>query len=318
MDSYQIHPRRLFCAAATPPSVSTPSGIDATSCVRPSIVARHEKFGSAPLLAPSPGSPAVLRTHVETRTLDSDVEILVSYIEAISVYLKGESGDAPKLREAAIMIENLSPIGSALSQLVSEITNSSSSSFVDTPRQKTSTGAGCLTDSRMLSADMAHLRTIQKQVRDLGLNLKIHQPSTPQSAEQSSCSSPQTATKISRALAQSNNNISGLLTLSPGTEIFETVRTNPWFSSAKRRSGSLPPPSREDEIDNVRTDSPISTIAPVSNREILASDESLTVSALQAAMARRRAPSGTNDLAAWMRKQAKKKHSRADSSIYRN
>lgn len=313
MDSYQIHPRRLFCAAATPPSVSTPSGIDATSCVRPSIVARHEKLGSAPLLAPSPGSPAVLRTHVETRTLDSDVEILVSYIEAISLYLKGESGDAPKLREAAIMTENLSPIGSALSQLVTEITPS----FVDTPRQKTTTGAGFLTDSRMLSADMAHLRTIQKQVRDLGLNLKIHQPSTPQSLEESSCSSPQTATKISRALAQSNNNISGLLTLSPGTEIFETVRTNPWFSSAKRRSGSLPPPSRED-VDNVRTDSPISTIAPVANREILASDESLTVSALQAAMARRRAPSGTNDLAAWMRKQAKKKHSRADSSIYRN
>jgi hypothetical protein len=188
-------------------------------------------------------------------------------------------------------------------------------SFAETPKH-TAQGSKSMTDSRLLSADISYLRTIQKEVRGLGLNLDV----LPSSPAPSSALEPQTATKISQVLAQSPEpkEMTQLgLTLSPGTEIFESGlrRSNPWFSSKQRR----------DEDTDVRTDSPVSSIAPISknNREILASDESLTVSALHAAMARRRG-GGTNDLVAWMRKKqvttSKKSNSTRfpESSIYRN
>ena len=322
--SYQIHPRRLFCATPPPPASGSGSGVDSSSCVRPSIIAKQERMlnsGQPPLLAPSPSSPAVLRTHVETRLLDADVDILVSYISEIKKCVA--SPLSPSVECDALSLNNLAPIREALTDLVKQVQQETETIFVSTPKLKSSAeiskqAALMMTDSRLLSADMAHLRTIQKEVRGLGLGLNLDLPRSP---------SPQTAAKISRLLAQSPEHEQAStqgLTLSPGSEILFERSSNAWFTTtSKRRSGSLPPPAREDA--DVRTDSPISTIAPIStviaNREILASDESLTVSALQAAMVRRRAPSGTNHLVAWMRKQAKRSTSNRafpESSIYRN
>ena len=325
-----IHPRRLFCSAS-------PGEVDSTSCLKPSVIATQERArANAPvLLAPSPKSPAVLRTHVELGLLKEDIATIVDMIRNLGHRLKN-----PNCVESItltshetfrptrdLMVPQLEPLKLALEELEEELSKNVSvagiqtedPSSVETPKNQSLSG---LTDSRMLSADLAHLRTIQKEVRGLFASTS------------SSETDPQTATKISRMLA-SQTEIGGFsqLTLSPTTEIFEQVKTNPWFKDRRRRSGSLP------NIDNdevVITDSPISTIAPVSaaftNREILANDDSLTVSALHAAMARRRAPSlggrkqGTSDLVHRLRKQDPDNKKRMnnvyrnfpDSSIYRN
>lgn len=334
-----IHPRRLFCSAS-------PSDIDSTSCLKPSVIAQQEKGllpsvtkANAPLLlAPSPRSPAVLRTHVEIGLLQDDVDSLIELVKSIasrlrngkvveSVTLTSQDGTAALSwgSDRGITVSQLEPLKEALEDLVSDLCGTSNSEnnmavqtqqdeFSSSPKSKSSisSASGMVTDSRLLSADLAHLRTIQKEVRGLFAHEKLI-VDVPWSVT-SSVDDPQTATKISRLLGQSED---VELTLSPTTEIFERVKTNPWFksppktaaaASRRRRSGSLPN-IMQDEV--VISDSPISTIAPVSgnfsNREILVNDDSLTVSALQAAMARRRAPSvgrgGARDLTTWLRKQ---------------
>jgi hypothetical protein len=286
----------------------------------------------------------VLRTHVEIATLENDVETLIEWIA-------GQPGGVAD--ETGLRIGQLEPLAVAIRGLVNRLTKRpvtvSSQSQTDkadpvvadetelpeTPRQSTMNGFK-LTDSRMLSRDMEHLRTIQKEVRGLfrtaadsrdGSVDNTHHTFTSQASSHATSH----ATKISRLLGMSpeKTEIGGLsqLTLSPGTELMD----NPWFSSRplrRRRSGSLPPPS----LDEVITDSPVSTIAPVSaavtTRELFATDDSLTVSALHAAMARRRAPSvgGRADLAGWLKKQETKKRiptsiysrKRSDSVTYRN
>jgi len=343
-----IHPRRLFCSAS-------PGEIDSTSCLKPSVIAHQERARSvAPLLlAPSPKSPAVLRTHVEIGALESDVELLVEVIKNLERKIKNpqcvesitltSQETLARIYQSAYMrdliVPQLQPLRQAIEKLESEFVETNHSKnisvmgiqtedpFVETPKNKEMSRSS-MTDSRMLSADLAHLRTIQKEVRGL-FNDKPETVSSMSSSED-----PQTATKISRMLASQIGGFSQL-TLSPTTEIFEKVKTNPWFKDSRRRSGSLPN-VLQDEV--VITDSPISTIAPVSaaftNREILANDESLTVSALHAAMARRRAPSvgsharkaGTSDLVNRLRKQDPDNKKRMnnvyrnfpDSSIYRN
>jgi hypothetical protein len=288
--------------------------------------------------------------------LREDVEYLVEYIQhqqsvarqslqfGTSITLTSQDGSrAGGFQDRSFFVSQLEPLREAIDELIRTLPprernpgqetatqTESNESFVETPRHEKSELK--VTDSRMLSADLAHLRTIQKEVRGLFAhdNLVIDLPLD-------DSIDPQTATKISRALGQSSE--IGEFTLSPNTEIFERVKTNPWFTgNRRRRSGSLPNIAH-DEV--VITDSPISTIAPVSgaftNREILVNDESVTVSALHAAMARRRVPSvgkskktaGTSDLVNWLRKQAsgnddsKRRLNNVyrnfpDSSIYRN
>lgn len=372
-----IHPRRLFCSASPCDGKEEffQSTVDATSCLKPSVIAHQEKLNSVqrtnvpPLLAPSPKSPAVLRTHVEVGLLREDIELLVDYIKAATRTNRNSiesitlaSHNDVSLRHTdesavnrSLFVSQLEPLKDAIDSLLIEISHQKESacvgvqtedeetvqSFVETPKHSSSKSINKsgITDSRMLSADMAHLRTIQKEVRGLFMHdkLTIDLPLSPReiggaSSSASSSIDPQTATKISRMLGQSEIGGFSQLTLSPTTEIFEKVKTNPWFrKEGRRRSGSLP--NIHDEV--VITDSPISTIAPVSaaftNREILANDDSMTVSALQAAMARRRngRPPGASDLVHWLRKQAgdnedsKRRLNNVyrnfpDSSIYRN
>jgi hypothetical protein len=343
-----IHPRRLFCSA------SPVSEVDATSCLKPSIIAEKERQGRNPplLLAPSPKSPAVLRTHVEIGVLQEDVESLVDYIKTLAFRIKGgstmesitlASQDTSCLRSSnrgelkELFVNQLEPLKDALEQLEAELVNPNMTctagiqtddvpqSFIETPRNRDQS-TSLMTDSRMLSADLAHLRTIQKEVRGLFVS---------KTSSSSSGEDPQTATKISRMLASQSGEIGGFsqLTLSPTTEIFEKVKTNPWFNTdRRRRSGSLPNLLAQEQDAVVITDSPISTIAPISaavtNREILANDDSMTISALQSAMARKRTPrsAGTADLVTKLRRNDPDNKKRLnnvyrnfpDSSIYRN
>jgi hypothetical protein len=357
-----IHPRRLFCSASP---VDDTSEIDSTSCLKPSVIAHQEKLIASAsrnpplLLAPSPRSPAVLRTHVEIGPLQEDIDNLVELVKSVSTRLKNGSkiGENITLTShegsgifhlSSLSVAQLEPLRDALEQLVSDLSGgpgeevnltvgvqtetNDSIDFVETPKSKSISASvvSGVTDSRMLSADMAHLRTIQKEVRGLFTHEKLVVDFGGSSVTSSCSVDPQTATKISRALGESSEVD---LTLSPTTEIFEKVKSNPWFknrrqTSVRRRSGSLPN-IQQDEV--VITDSPISTIAPVSgafpNREILVNDDSMTVSALQGAMARRRAPSvggnrgGTRDLASWLRKQAgtlDEPNKRRLNNVYRN
>lgn len=379
-----LHPRRLFCNA-TPPQVSSPTGIDSSSCVRPSLIAQQERQGGRPLLAPSPSSPSFMRTHVEVSAITNDVENLIDYINAIEKSVDTDiSADSTRIECAQLYTKELEPLKSGIEKLVASIL--AKLTPPQTPKNTSIAVKGVADSAQLLSADLRHLRTIQKEVRGLfksasDINAEVgtsidaalaastlskgpRSPSPirttpsvqyPASFCPESPEDPQTATKISRDLAGSPDKKSvevrdsshfSRLTLSPTTELFDQVKANPWFSktSRRRRSGSLPPPlSKDDQV----VMSSISTIPDcvasgvISNRQILVQDESLTVSALHAAMARRRAPSlggylhgsqtGTADLANWLRKQTggktgivykPKAHSGRsgfpESSIYRN
>ena len=347
-----IHPRRLFCNA-TPPPDSTPTGIDSSSCVRPSLVAQQERQASAyPLLAPSPSSPAFLCTHVEISAVKNDVENLVDLVNAIRVLVEADSPESVSADDTSVSynessscptptVSHLNPLREGLLSLMSAVQARRRDSPDPEPALETPKNAEPikLSDSHLLSEDLAHLRTIQKEVRGLFGQRSSPAKSTPTRYPASTTSDepPQTATKISATLAASPERANettelghggfSQLTLSPTTELFdrESVRMNPWFREtrrAARRSGSLPVTREDDQV----VTSPISTIADISaavtNREILADDESMTVMALQAAMARRRAPSlggnrggGTSDLAAWLHKQAAS--SKTGTSTYR-
>ena len=341
-----IHPRRLFCNA-TPPSVSTPSGIDASSCVRPSLVAQQERsVSTAPhlLLAPSPSSPAFMKTHVEISSIENDVENLVEFINKMGT-------DDKDMASPDMFVKQLTPLKTALEALMERLSNKTEQ--VESPC--TPKHSQVMDSAQLLSADLRHLRTIQKEVRGLFKSAIVSEDkeeiprspspirSTPPTAKYptSFCPEspdPHTATKISRDLAGSPEKKLEItdgfsnLTLSPTTELYDQVKANPWFNRnsreirKNRRSGSLPPriESKDDEVVMMSSISTIPESAP--SRQILAQDESLTVSALHAAMARRRAPSlgghrGTSDLVSWLRKQAtngKPTFNRRGSTLYRN
>lgn len=204
-----IHPRRLFCSASPSDRKEEffQTTVDATSCLRPSVIAQQEKLNSVQrhnvplLLAPSPKSPAILKTHVEVSLLKEDVELLVDYlktvaksvgnrksIESITLASHNDFIQTDYSESAAInrslFVTQLEPLKDAIDSLLSEITQQRESalciavqtdcedavlqSFVETPKHSSkSINKSAITDSRMLSADMAHLRTIQKEVRGL-------------------------------------------------------------------------------------------------------------------------------------------------------
>jgi hypothetical protein len=347
--SSTIHPRRLFCNA-TPPSVSSPSGIDASSCVRPSLVAQQERLISTaphPLLAPSPSSPAFMRTHVEISAIENDVENLVDFLNRV------ESCD--DLSEfPSFFVKQLGPLKAAFEGMIKRVFEDSKTAEPPLPATPTNTPPQVLDSVQLLSADLRHLRTIQKEVRGLFKSREEQESSIvvprspspirstpPTKYPASFCQDsldPHTATKISRDLAGSVKKLEtsdgfSNLTLSPTTELYDQVKTNPWFNRnsreirKNRRSGSLPPRiSKDDEVVMMSSISTIPECNP--SRQILVQDESLTVSALHSAMARRRAPSlgghhrGTSDLVSWLRKTAtngkQSSSNRRGSTLYRN
>jgi hypothetical protein len=297
---HTLHPRRLFC--------SEPTEVDATSCLRPSVIAQQERgivqqrspFYVQPLLAPSP---------IPSSGLSVDVDTLVDFVNGLAESTNIECGSVKirqlePLREALIalqrrFVESGSTIVGVTPVLPSPkwveatpgptspenpITSPESipTSYHKDPRieeqVEISSHHSILTSS--VTSDVEHLRTIQKELRSL-FDERVQ---SNQSTSQSTLSPihRSTATRISRALCDSATIASsvsddlGNLTLSPTSDLFdrESVQRNPWFKQNPKRN----------------------------NREIKA-DGAKTIEALQNAR-KEKMGAPKNDLLVWLQKHA--------------
>lgn len=267
---HTLHPRRLFC--------TEPSEVDATSCLRPSVIAQQERMALAspsffvqPLLAPSP---------IASSGLTLDVDTLVDFVNGMSAF----PDDQQTHSCGSVKLKQLEPLRDALIALQRRLMESSSTIVGVTPmlspkegekpnilyQEKNSPVVPTSTHhpdppsivNLSVTSDVEHLRTIQKALRGL-FDARIH--SSTQSSlspiEVSSHSSIQTATGISRALNDSGTVMSSVncnddlanLTLSPTTELFdrESIQRNPWFKNNPKRNAL--PVTRDIPFDGSKT-----------------------------------------------------------------
>lgn len=326
---HTLHPRRLFCSEA--------AEVDATSCLRPSVIAQQERmqtgaspFYVQPLLAPSP---------IPSSGLTLDVDTLTDFVNGLNAFASDEQACCGQVK-----LKQLEPLRDALIALQRRLAESSSTIVGVTPlltpkkeqivqkqpisleevgdppepSQTSFRGPASIVNSSVTS-DVEHLRTIQKALRGLFdkqiVNVTTMSHSSLSPIQKSSAEDPDhtTATRISRALNDSGTVMSSVncgdlanLTLSPTTELFdrESIQRNPWFKHNPGNKRNVLPATREIPFDS-----------------------SKTAQALQNACvgaASKPSSNGTrNDLIQWLQKQANSKCNPSTSakglaSIYTN
>jgi len=248
-----------------------------------------------PLLAPSPTSGSI---YIEASQVVSDVELLCEYLNNLGENFSdgflgttttGKGGNVPQ-----VTVKQLGPLRDAIAQLQTRIYEQSTMAIITpllTPPESVTptataideedeksvplvasptkaaissddrssqTSMSRVMDSRMLSSDLEHLRTIQKEVRGLFKSvdeLSVRSPSPISSRKGGLKLQASTASSASQATSEGAGKVSRLLndseevrkqqsmidaglsqlTLSPATELMErdSIRRNPWFASGK-------------------------------------------------------------------------------------
>ena len=194
-----------------------------------------------------------------------------------------------------------------------------------------STSLSRVLDSRILSLDLEHLRTIQKEVRglfrssdEIGDHVSVRSPSPISTRRggsmvlQSTCTSQTTdgAGKISRLLTDSEEVKkqqslidAGLsqLTLSPATELFErdSIRKNPWFiSDRENRQVVVPPQSPVVRGRDVRGAGVAAALNMAMGQSRTGARSSSRRRSLSASAPVARQEQKASDLISWLKKQA--------------
>jgi hypothetical protein len=200
-------------------------------------------------------------------------------------------------------------------------------------RSQVSSSLSRVMDSRVLSSDLEHLRTIQKEVRGLfrsvdDMSVSVRSPSPISSrrgglklqvSTASSSTSQATsngAGKISRLLTESSDEVkkqqsminAGLsqLTLSPTTELMErdSIRRNPWFATAGEKKPLVPPESPMLRGRDVKSTGVAAALNVAMGHTRGARSQSRRRSLSTSAPDVPREEKRANDLISWLKKQA--------------
>jgi hypothetical protein len=336
-----IHPRRLF---------TMPEEDKVQINVTPKrTVTAH----GLPLLAPSPTSGI----YIDAAQVVADVESLCEYLKSLGEnfsdgFLNSKGNTVPP-----VTTKQLAPLRDVISQLQSRIYEQSTMAIITpllTPPEPVTPAnaeeededksvplvaspiksAVCdqsvsrVMDSRMLSSDLEHLRTIQKEVRGLfrGSNdSSVRSPSpistrrgggvvleSTSSSSMVSRGTSEGAGKISRLLTESEEIKkqeslidAGLsqLTLSPATELLErdSIRRNPWFAGGR---SLVPPESPMLRGRDVKSTGVAAALNAAMGQTRTARSQSRRRSVSASAPANSRQERKASDLISWLKKQA--------------
>jgi hypothetical protein len=363
-----IHPRRLFTMPEDDESTCVkPSSVkpgDPNGFFPNANTPKRTGVHGLPLLAPSPTSGI----YIEASQVSGDVEVLCEYLKNLGdnfsdgfLGTNGKVGNVPQLttkqmgplRDAIVQLQMriyeqstmaiITPLLTPPADVPEEEEDEKSVPLVASPtkaafvcsddRSQVSSSLSRVMDSRVLSSDLEHLRTIQKEVRGLfrsvdDMSVSVRSPSPISSrrgglklqvSTASSSTSQATsngAGKISRLLTESSDEVkkqqsmidAGLsqLTLSPTTELMErdSIRRNPWFATTGERKPLVPPESPMLRGRDVKSTGVAAALNVAMGHTRGARSQSRRRSLSTSAPAVPREEKRANDLISWLKKQA--------------